>query len=68
VYTEADLAPGPEILFVATGVTDGSFLEGVRFFGGGCRTISVVMARGERLVRFVDTVHLEPDADVVVRS
>jgi fructose-1,6-bisphosphatase II / sedoheptulose-1,7-bisphosphatase len=67
VYTEADLAPGPEILFVATGVTEGSFLQGVRFFGGGCRTSSVVMARGERLVRFVDTVHLEQDADVVVR-
>jgi hypothetical protein len=39
----------------------------VRFFGGGCRTSSVVMARGERLIRFVDTVHLEQNADVVVR-
>src|SRR5574339_124501 len=35
VYTERDLAPGPEILFVASGVTDGGFMHGVRFFGGG---------------------------------
>ena len=67
VYTEQELAPGPEILFVATGVTDGSFLTGVRFFGGGCRTNSVVLVRRERLIRFVDTVHIEEDADVVVQ-
>jgi len=67
VYTESELAPGPEILFVATGVTDGSFLQGVRFFGGGCRTNSVVMARGERLVRFVDTVHMEQDATTPIQ-
>jgi len=67
VYTEAELAPGPELLFVATGVTDGSFLKGVRFFGGGCRTNSVVMARSERLVRFVDTVHLEQDATTPIQ-
>ncbi len=67
VYTEEELAPGPELLFVATGVTDGSFMRGVRFFGGGCRTNSVVMARGERLIRFVDTVHLEQDATTAVQ-
>ena len=66
IYTEQDLAPGPDILFVATGVTDGSFMRGVRFFGGGHRTSSVVMSLRERLIRFADTVRLEDESDVVV--
>jgi fructose-1,6-bisphosphatase class II len=66
VYTERDLAPGPEILFVASGVTDGPFMRGVRFFGGGHRVTSLVMSRGERLIRFVDSVHTEEGADIVV--
>ena len=66
VYTEEDLAPGPEFLFVATGVTDGSLMRGVRFFGGGLRTSSVIMSFRERLIRFADSVRLEEDARVVV--
>jgi fructose-1,6-bisphosphatase II len=66
VYTERDLAPGPDILFVATGVTDGSFMRGVRFFGGGQRTSSIIMSLRERMIRFADTVRLEDGGDVVV--
>src|SRR5947199_811112 len=33
VYHTNDLAPGRKVIFVATGVTDGSLLRGVRFFG-----------------------------------
>ena len=66
VYTEEDLAPGPEFLFVATGVTDGALMRGVRFFGGGLRTSSVIMSFRERLIRFADSVRLEEDARVVV--
>src|SRR3989440_3368964 len=66
IYTEEDLAPGPDILFVATGVTDGSFMHGVRFFGGGYRTSSVSISLRERLIRFADTVRLEDGSDVVV--
>ncbi len=66
VYTERDLAPGPDILFVATGVTDGSFMRGVRFFGGGLRTSSIIMSLRERMIRFADTVRLEDGGDVVV--
>jgi fructose-1,6-bisphosphatase II len=66
VYTEEDLAPGPEFLFAATGVTDGSLMRGVRFFGGGLRTHSVIMSFRERLIRFADSVRLEEDAKVVV--
>lgn len=57
VYATEDLAPGEEILFAATGVTDGEFLQGVRFFGGGSRTSTLFMSRPRRLLRFVDTIH-----------
>jgi len=66
IYTERDLAPGPDILFVATGVTDGTLLRGVRFFGGGLRTSSVVMSAAERVIRFDDAVRLEEHADITV--
>jgi len=66
VYTERDLAPGQEIIFAATGVTDGSMLRGVRFFGHGQRTHSVVLSLRDRMVRFVDTVHLDGQPDAVV--
>jgi fructose-1,6-bisphosphatase II len=53
-----DLASGEDVVFCATGVTDGELLRGVRFFGGGARTHSLVMSRAEGKVRFVDTVHM----------
>src|SRR5438874_9333956 len=37
VYTTEELAPGKKIIFAATGVTEGSLLKGVRFFGDGRR-------------------------------
>ena len=66
IYTERDLAPGPDILFVATGVTDGTLMRGVRFFGGGIRTSSVLMANRRRMIRFVDTVHVGDGEDTVI--
>jgi fructose-1,6-bisphosphatase II len=65
-YSERDLAPGPDILFAASGVTDGSLLHGVRFFGHGARTSAVIMSLHERIIRFVDTVRLDGAPDVVV--
>ncbi len=58
VYTTEDLAPGTNLVFAATGVTTGDLLQGVRFFGGGARTHSLVMAYQAKQVRFVDTVHM----------
>jgi fructose-1,6-bisphosphatase II len=57
-YRTEDLAPGENLVFAATGVTGGDLLEGVRFFGGGARTHSLVMAYRTKTVRFVDTVHM----------
>ena len=58
VYFTNDLASGQNVVFCATGVTDGELLRGVRFFGGGARTHSLVMTYKRGLVRFIDTVHM----------
>jgi fructose-1,6-bisphosphatase II len=57
VLTTRDLAPGP-LYVIATGVTDGGLLKGVRYFGDGARTHSIVMDLEASTVRFIDTVHL----------
>ncbi|HVC19399.1 MAG TPA: class II fructose-bisphosphatase [Vicinamibacterales bacterium] len=61
VYTSADLAPGDSIIFAATGVTDGVLMRGVRFFGDGTRTSSVLMQTTPNLIRFVDSIHVRDD-------
>jgi fructose-1,6-bisphosphatase II len=58
VYRTDELASGDQLVFAATGVTPGELLQGVRFFGGGARTHSLVMAYQTKQVRFVDTVHM----------
>ena len=56
VYQLDDLAQG-HVMFAATGVTDGSLLRGVRFFGGGAQTHSVIMRSKSGTVRFVEARH-----------
>ena len=58
VFRTEDLASGEHLVFAATGVTAGELLQGVRFFGGGARTHSLVMAYQTKQIRFVDTVHM----------
>jgi len=68
VYDTADLAPGKKIIFACTGVTPGGLLRGVRFFGGGIRTHSLIMTYDDRQVRFIDSVHIEKGVrDVRIR-
>ena len=67
VYTTEEMAPTKNVVFAATGVTDGALLKGVRFFGDGVRTHSLVMNLAERKVRFVDAVHLANRPDIKVR-
>jgi fructose-1,6-bisphosphatase/sedoheptulose 1,7-bisphosphatase-like protein len=59
IYKTEDLAPGEEILFSCSGVTDGELLRGVRFFGGGSRTSTLFMSLSRKLIRFIDTIHRE---------
>ena len=67
VYTASDLASGDHIIFAATGVTDGPLMKGVRFFGEGTRTSSLVMQSNPSRIRFVDTIHVEQAKMVRVR-
>src|SRR5437868_1591678 len=66
-YDTDDLAPGKKIIFAATGVTDGALMRGVRFFGSGKRTHSLVMTSESKHIRFVDTMHIEGGPDTVIR-
>ena len=67
VYSTEELAPGKSIIFAAAGVTDGALLRGVRFFGDGTRTHTLVMTSVPRRVRFIDTIHAKDDPDVKIR-
>jgi len=58
VYRSKDLAPGNSIIFAATGVTEGSLMKGVRFFGDGTRTNSLVMQTNPHRIRFIDSIHV----------
>jgi fructose-1,6-bisphosphatase class II len=67
IYDTSDLAPGKKIIFACTGVTPGGLLRGVRFFGGGTRTQSLIMTYEDRQIRFIDSIHMEKGSDARVR-
>jgi fructose-1,6-bisphosphatase class II len=51
-----ELAAG-DVMFAATGVTDGDYLRGVHFFPGGATTQSVVMRSRSRTIRVINATH-----------
>jgi len=67
IYKTEELASGKEIVFCATGVTNGDLLKGVRFFGGGARTHTLVMNNISDKIRFVDTTHVFDKKEVEYR-
>ncbi len=67
VYTAQDLASGDSIIFAATGVTDGTLMRGVRFFGDGIRTSSVIMQSKPHRIRFIDSIHVDQTREVKIR-
>jgi fructose-1,6-bisphosphatase II len=56
VYKAEDLAQG-EVMFAATGVTDGNFLRGVQYTGAGARTYSMVMRSKSGTLRKIEAEH-----------
>ena len=62
-----DLVRGEDVFFSATGVTDGTLMRGVRFFGDGTRTSSIVMQSDPARIRFIDTIHVEQKRMVRIR-
>lgn len=55
-YGIHDLAKG-NVMFSATGVTQGTFLNGIRFFHGGATSHSVVMRSETGTMRYIQTEH-----------
>ena len=55
-YTLLDMAKG-DVMFSATGVTDGSMLKGVKRWNGGASTHSIVMRSATGTVRFIEAIH-----------
>lgn len=56
IYHTSDLAAG-NVIFVATGVTDGSLLKGVKFKAGGATTHSIVMRSQSGTIRNITASH-----------
>ena len=57
VLSTDDLVSGDDVFFSATGVTDGELLRGVRYFGDGARTHSLVMRSKSGTIRTIDSRH-----------
>jgi fructose-1,6-bisphosphatase II / sedoheptulose-1,7-bisphosphatase len=57
VYTTNDLAKPGNVMFAATGVTDGTMLRGVRRFPGGAKTSTIIMRSKSGTVRKVEATH-----------
>ncbi|MCX0271191.1 class II fructose-bisphosphatase [Nocardia zapadnayensis] len=57
VLVTEDLVAGDNVFFCATGVTDGDLLRGVRYYGGGASTQSIVMRSKSGTVRMIDAYH-----------
>jgi fructose-1,6-bisphosphatase II len=57
VLTTRDLVSGENIFFVATGITDGELLRGVRYRAGGAQTQSIVMRSKSGTTRLIDSTH-----------
>ena len=57
VFTVEDLVLSNEVAFAATGITDGSFLEGVHFFSDGAETESFVTRGETKTFRNIKTRH-----------
>lgn len=52
-----DLVKGDDCIFSATAITDCTLMNGVRFFGSGCRTHTLLLRYKTGTVRFIDTIH-----------
>jgi fructose-1,6-bisphosphatase II len=57
VYSGEDLVANEDVFFAATGVSSGELLKGVRYFGGGAWTQSLVMRSRSGTVRWMDSTH-----------
>ena len=57
VFTTEEMVGGEDVFFAATGASAGELLRGVRFFGGGAETQSLVMRSRSGSIRWIDSLH-----------
>ena len=57
IYTTNDMAKPGNVMFAATGVTDGPMIKGVRRYPGGAVTHSVVMRSKSGTIRHIEAQH-----------
>jgi fructose-1,6-bisphosphatase II len=57
VLSTDDLVTGDDVFFVATGITDGELMTGVRYRAGGARTHSLVMRSRSGTIRSITSEH-----------
>jgi len=57
ILTLNDLVSGDDVIFAASGVTDGDFLKGVRYYGNYATTHTVVMRGVSGTIRFLESRH-----------
>ena len=57
VLTTDDLVSGEDVFFSATGISDGDLLKGVRYWGDGASTQSLVMRSKSGTIRTIDATH-----------
>ncbi len=67
VFKSEDLASGREIIFAAAGVTEGTLMKGVRFFGEGIRISSMIMQTHPHRIRFIDSIQVHPGPAIKIR-
>lgn len=67
VLTISDLVGNQDVIFAATAITQGDLLNGVRYFGGGVRTHSIVMRHSSGTVRFIDTIHTNAKTPLAIK-
>ncbi len=57
VLTNNDLVQSDDVFFAATGITNGELLRGVRYFGGGATTHSMIIRSRSGTLRMITATH-----------
>jgi fructose-1,6-bisphosphatase II / sedoheptulose-1,7-bisphosphatase len=65
IYEAEELACGENVVFAATGITDGLLFDGVKFEKDCTRTSSLVISTLDNTARFTTTVHIKDGAQSI---
>lgn len=57
VFMTDDLVKSNDVAFAATGITSGDVLEGVKYYGWGARTHSLMMRSRSGTIRYIQATH-----------